>query len=522
MTRLSDLASLDSSYTLLAAGDPQIQGLAYDSRQVKPGDIFFCVPGLKADGLRFLPDAVQKGAVAAVVETGELPVDVPALRVPHVRAAMGPIAASFHDYPSRRFALAGVTGTNGKTTTTYLIEALARAAGKATGVIGTIGTRINDEELPADRTTPEAPDLQDLFARMAREGRSALGPGPWGKRHPSLEAGSPTPNAQRPTPSMVVAMEASSHALHQGRTLGCEFDVGVFTNLTQDHLDYHADMEEYFAAKALLFTEYPGMTAKPFTGVINVDDPFGRRLAEMSAGRVITYGIENEATLRAGNVVASPTGLEFDLAAPEGRFPVRLRLGGLFNVYNSLAAMGAARALGIEWETILTTLAAAPGVPGRFESVDTGALPFSVLVDYAHTPDGLENVLRAARALKPRRLIAVFGCGGDRDRTKRPIMGRLAAELADQVIVTSDNPRTEDPDAIIREIMAGIPAAAAAVEAQADRRTAIVRAVGLAGEGDLVVIAGKGHENYQIFRDGTIHFDDREEARKAIDARLSA
>jgi UDP-N-acetylmuramoyl-L-alanyl-D-glutamate--2,6-diaminopimelate ligase len=525
MTDLSRLQQVVPNARLLpAAGDeqsssPGITGLAYDSRAVKPGDLFFCIRGLKADGMQFLPDAVARGAVAAVVETGEAPLPVPALVVPNVREAMPAIAAHFHDYPARRLSLVGVTGTNGKTTTTYLVEALARAAGKGTGVIGTIGARINDEELPAERTTPEAPDLQALLARLV-EASARLGTGP-GR-------------------GMIVSMEASSHALHQGRTLGCEFDVGVFTNLTQDHLDYHADMEDYFAAKALLFTEYPRSSAKPFTGVINGDDPYGRRLAGICAGGVVTYGVEHPATLRASRIEASPTGIAFHLAAPEGTFPVRLRLGGLFNVYNSLAAMGAARALGISWETILPAIAAASGVPGRFESVGYPGVPrgtrtagrwvdgwtgqeFSVIVDYAHTPDGLENVLRAARALHPRRLIAVFGCGGDRDRTKRPIMGRLAAELADRVIVTSDNPRTEDPDAIIQEILAGIPQGRAAiVETEADRKAAIQRAVNEAQPGDLVVIAGKGHETYQIFADQTIHFDDREEARKAIHARLSA
>jgi UDP-N-acetylmuramoyl-L-alanyl-D-glutamate--2,6-diaminopimelate ligase len=500
MIDLSTLCEVVPEARLLPASGGDVpsntgfSGLAYDSRQVKPGDLFFCIRGLKSDGHRFLPDVAARGAAAAVVEDEDVERPVPALFVPNVREAMPAIASRFHDYPSRRLWLAGATGTNGKTTTTFLISALARAAGKGTGVIGTIGARINEEELPGDRTTPEAPDLQELLARMAA---AATGDG------------------------MVVAMEASSHALVQGRTAGCEFDAAVFTNLTQDHLDYHRDMEEYFQAKALLFTEYPRRSAKRFTGVLNTDDAYGRRLAEMCEGTVVTYGVEQPADLRARRIEASPTGLQFEIAAPEGVFPVRLRLGGLFNVYNSLGAVGAARALGVPWETILPALAETPGVPGRFESVDTGQ-EFSVIVDYAHSPDGVENVLRAARALRPRRLIAVFGCGGDRDRTKRPIMGRLAAELADYVIVTSDNPRSEDPDSIIGEIMTGIPAGAAEVETEPDRSAAIRKAVRLADPGDLVVIAGKGHENYQIFADRTIHFDDREEARKALNARLSA
>jgi UDP-N-acetylmuramyl tripeptide synthase len=519
---LSTLARAVPGARLLGEADPQITGLAYDSRQVRPGDLFFCIRGLKSDGHRFLPAAREAGAAAAVVDAEDLPVSVPAILVPNVRDAMPAVAAAFYDYPSRRLSLVGVTGTNGKTTTTYLVAALARAAGRNTGVIGTIGTRINDETLPSDRTTPEAPDLQALFARMA-SASAHRAPGPQSLDHssPLLTGEGPgegSPNAQRPA---LVAMEVSSHALAQGRTLGAEFDVGVFTNLTQDHLDYHRDMEDYFAAKALLFTEYPKQSSKRFTGVINTDDSYGRRLAELCAGLVLTYGVEREADLRAERVEASPKGLRFVLRAPEGGFPVSLRLGGLFNVYNSLAAAGAARALGIEWETIIPALGEAPGVPGRFESVDAGQ-DFSVIVDYAHSPDGVENVLRAARALRPRRVITVFGCGGDRDRTKRPIMGRIAAELSDYVIVTSDNPRSEDPQAIIVEIAAGIPPGAAAVETEPDRAAAIRRAVNLADSGDLVVIAGKGHEDYQIFADRTIHFDDREEAGKALHARLSA
>lgn len=506
MTELSRLArAVEGARVLPVTGAedslPEVTGLAYDSRQVQAGDLFFCVRGQKADGLEFLPAAVAAGAVAAVVDEERSDLPVPAILVPNVRRAMGPLARAFYDHPSGRISLVGVTGTNGKTTTTFLIAAIARAAGKNTGVIGTIGARINDESLPGDRTTPEAPELQALFARMAQadDGRG-----------------------------MIVAMEVSSHALAQGRTAGAEYAVGVFTNLTQDHLDYHRDMEDYFSAKALLFTEYPRGGAKPFTAVINADDPYGRRLAGMSAGRVITYGVEpagasggESPVLRARNVEGSATRLRFEVVAPEGVFPVELPLGGLFNVYNSLAAMGAARALGLSWDVILSALRSASGVPGRFESVEAGQ-NFGVIVDYAHSPDGLENVLRAARALNPRRLFVVFGCGGDRDRGKRPIMGRIAAQLADQIILTSDNPRSEDPQSILDQVAAGVAEAGGTpCEQLVDRREAIARAVSLAEEGDLVVIAGKGHEDYQIFADRTLHFDDREEARKALNDRLS-
>ena len=495
MTDLTSLQAVIPGTRVLAGNEqaaPEIRGLSYDSRRTAPGDLFFCVRGRKSDGLQFLPAAVARGAVAAVVEGDPADLPVPVLVVPNVREAMPRLATAFYGYPSRRLSLVGVTGTNGKTTTTYLVEALARAAGRDTGVIGTIETRINRETIPGDRTTPESPDLQELLARMADTGDS-----------------------------MVVAMEASSHALALGRTTGCEFDVAVFTNLTQDHLDFHKDMEDYFQAKALLFTRYPEQSAKPFTAVINADDPYGRRLAGLARGTVVTYGVHEEATLRASEIEASPRGLTFRITAPEGVFPIRVRLGGLFNVYNTLGAVGAARSLGISWDVIVPALEASSVVPGRFEAVDEGQ-PFGVVVDYAHTPDGLENVLQAARALRPRRVIAVFGCGGDRDRTKRPIMGRIAADLAERVIVTSDNPRSEDPQSIVEEILTGIPAERRGdVEAIVDRRQAIRHAIAQAEPEDLVVLAGKGHETYQIFTNGTVHFDDREEARDAIHARLS-
>jgi len=495
MIDLDQLSQVVPGAVVVGDGATRPAGVAYDSRQVKPGDLFFCVSGEKFDGHRFLPDVAARGAAAAVVDA-DGPYPLPVLRVPNVREAMPRLSAAFFDYPSRRVSLVGITGTNGKTTTTFLVSAIARAAGKGAGIIGTIGARINDDVLPGDRTTPEAPDFQSLLSQMA-----------------AADTGS----------GMVVSAEVSSHALVLQRTAGCEFDVAVFTNLTQDHLDFHHTMEAYFQAKALLFTEYPRASGKQFTGVINVDDAYGRRLAELSEGSVLTYGIQNPADLRATEIQGTARGLHYRLETADGAFPVSLRLGGLFNVYNSLGAIGAARALGIPWEIILPAIASAAGVPGRFESVEVEDVnqEFSVIVDYAHSPDGLENVLRSARALNPRRIIAVFGCGGDRDRTKRPIMGQIASELSDRVIVTSDNPRSEDPHAILAEVLTGIPAERLeAVEPEVDRRAAIRRAVQLAEPGDLVVIAGKGHETYQIFADETIHFDDREEARAAIHARF--
>jgi UDP-N-acetylmuramoyl-L-alanyl-D-glutamate--2,6-diaminopimelate ligase len=528
MSKLSDLQQFLPGATRRGTADPEIRGVAYDSRRVNPGDLFVCVAGFKRDGRRFLADAVARGAVAALVEPapdaepGAVSPDLPTLVVPSARRAMALAAAAFHDHPSRRLCLVGVTGTNGKTTTTHLIESLFRAVGQGTGVIGTLGARIRDRALPEGRTTPEAPDLQSLIGQMVAEDVAA------------------------------VTMEVSSHALVLGRTLGCEYDFGVFTNLTQDHLDFHETFEDYFDAKATLFRDYPKHSAKHFTGIINLDDPWGARLAALCAGDVLTYGIESAAHIRAAEIRATPAGIEFrvSVAGAPAR-PVRLRLGGHFNVYNALAAMGVGVGAGIPWETIVAGLEGVPGVPGRFEAVDAGQ-NFAVLVDYAHTPDGLLNVLRAARALSPRRLIAVFGCGGDRDRTKRPIMGRIAAEHADVAVVTSDNPRSEDPDEIIAEILVGMkeddrppttddrsPSAASAIGGldggrssvvgrrasiiiEPDRRAAIERAIRTAEPGDLVLIAGKGHEDYQIFADRTIHFDDREVAREALRARANS
>jgi UDP-N-acetylmuramoyl-L-alanyl-D-glutamate--2,6-diaminopimelate ligase len=492
--RLSELARRIGAARWVGREDPDVLGIAYDSRRVKPRDLFVCVRGFQRDGREFLPDAVARGAVAAMVEEEALPGvrPLPAVVVPSPRIGMARAATALADYPSRALALVGVTGTNGKTTTTYLVESILRAAGWKTGVLGTIGCRIGTKMVPVGHTTPEAPDLQALLRQMVEaEVRAA-------------------------------SMEVSSHALALGRTLGCEFDVGVFTNLTQDHLDFHPDLEDYFQSKARLFTEYPRDSEKPFTAVINWDDPFGVRLAEQSRGGVTTYGTGERAGLRATAVTAAPARIEYTLTGEGTSHRVRLPIGGLFNVSNSLAAIGAARALGIEWEAILDGLAGAVGVPGRFEPVAEGQ-PFSVIVDYAHSPDGLENVLASARALAPRRLAVVFGCGGDRDRTKRPLMGGIGARLADRVYLTSDNPRSEEPEAILRDIQAGIALEQRSrTSVEPDRRAAIFAAVAEAGEGDIVVIAGKGHETYQIFPTGTVHFDDREVAREAIRARQSS
>ena len=486
---LSRLVQPLSSKKLTGSADVEISSVVYDSRRVGAGALFACIRGAKFDGHDFIAEALRSGASALLVERPErVPADAraPFVTVPDTRAALPILANQFFDYPSRRLRLIGVTGTNGKTTTTYLIESMLRSAGRATGVIGTLGAQIHGQEVETERTTPESVDLQELLARMVSEGVE------------------------------VAAMEVSSHALAMRRTMGCEFDIGVFTNLTQDHLDFHRSLEDYLDAKLTFFREYAKASSKQFTAIVNVDDPNGERVARATCGTVLTYGIHRPADVRAARIHAAAGGIEFHVACTVGEFDVKMRLGGSFNVYNSLAAVGVGIALGLGVREIRTGLEAVPAVAGRFEAVDC-AQDFSVIVDYAHTPDGLENVLHSARELAKARLIVVFGCGGDRDRAKRPIMGRIAADLADVCIVTSDNPRSESPDAIIGDIVAGIDGGRkTAVEVVPDRRDAIKQALDIASAGDLVVIAGKGHETYQIFKDQVVHFDDREVVRELL------
>jgi UDP-N-acetylmuramoyl-L-alanyl-D-glutamate--2,6-diaminopimelate ligase len=450
----------------------EIRDLAYDARAVEPGSLFFCVPGERADGHDFAPQAVEAGAVALVVERA-LDVAVPQLVVESARNAMPVAADEFFGRPTEQLQVAGVTGTNGKTTTAFLLYAILAAARRRPGLLGTIESRVGGERRPAIRTTPEAIDLQRAFREM-------------------LDAGDRS-----------AAVEATSHGSALGRLECVRFRALVFTNLTQDHLDFHGTLEEYFDAKRRLFTE-----ARP-PAAVNVGDDHGRRLADELRGRqeLLTFGVANDAEIRADELELSPRGARFRA----GGIELETRLRGRFNVENVLGAVAAARLLGIDDDAIAYGVKELRGVPGRFEAVDEGQ-PFAVLVDYAHTPDSLENVLRTARDLAQNRVICVFGCGGDRDRGKRPLMGRIASDLADVAIVTSDNPRSEDPDAIIAEILTG----AGDAEVEPDRREAIASAVEAAGEGDVVVIAGKGHEQGQQFADRTIPFDDREVARDAL------
>lgn len=470
----------------------EIQGLAYDSRRVVPGGLFACLPGTQTDGHRHLHDALGRGAAAVVVRPeglAEVPAETSAsvVVVDDARLALARIAAAYYDHPSARLHLAGVTGTNGKTTTTYLMDAIWRAAGNTTGVIGTLAYRIGDQTFDAVHTTPEAPELQQILADMVAGGVSHA------------------------------AMEVSSHALTQRRADGCEFRTAVFTNLTRDHLDYHGDPESYLAAKQRLFADPELMpSAGDRVNVINADDPAAERLKAAARGEVITYGIDKPADLRAKDLVADGVGTRFALESPWGSGVVSLRLLGPFNAYNALAALAATLSEGIDLDAAASALADVEPIAGRFQQVGSGR-PCTVVVDYAHTPDGLEQALRAAREVARGRLIVVFGCGGDRDPGKRPIMGQIAALLADACVITSDNPRSEPPDAIIDQIVAGIdPGRRDVCTVEADRRSAIEMAIAMAGPEDLVLIAGKGHETYQIFADRTIPFDDREVAAEAL------
>ena len=470
-----------------ANSDP-ISAIAYDSRRVTPGSVFVALKGLKADANAFVDQAVSRGARAIVSEAprpdGR---GVPWIRVRDARLALAILADRFFNHPSRRMPVVGVTGTNGKTTTSYLLCAILDAAGLRAGMLGTVAYRIAGEDREASRTTPEAPDVQQLLNEMIEHGsRSAV-------------------------------MEVSSHALSLKRVDGMRFAAGVFTNLTRDHLDFHEDMEAYFAAKRRLFEMLPGGAP----GVINLDDPRGAALAAISS-RPVTYAITAAADVRPGPIEMTLAGLRFDVTTPKGLVRVASKLVGRPNVYNILAATATAIALDLPLDAIARGIANLSGVPGRFEVVSSEQDEVTVVVDYAHTDDALRNLLETARPLTAQRLVTVFGCGGDRDRSKRPLMGMVAARLSDVVVITSDNPRSEDPKRIIEEIERGIPAGTQAsarapmVVSVVERADAIERAIATAAKGDVVLIAGKGHEKYQQIGDRVLPFDDGEVARAAL------
>jgi UDP-N-acetylmuramoyl-L-alanyl-D-glutamate--2,6-diaminopimelate ligase len=461
--------------------DLEVTGLEYDSRRVEKGFVFFAFAGSRVDGRQFAQDALARGALAVISELPQ-PAQFPApwIQVEHGRHALAISARNFYHHPDERILFTGITGTNGKTTTAYLVETLLRAAGKITGLIGTIEYRLADEARPSPNTTPESLDVMRFVSELEARGGTHL------------------------------ITEVSSHALALGRVHGFRFHTAVFTNLTRDHLDFHGTMEEYGAAKRRLFAGQPG----PRWAVLNADDPVSKTM-EPESSRTIWYGLAENAGLRAENIVSGFNGLAFDVTWNDGRARVESPLLGRVNVWNILAALGAGLSYGLDLETMARSIAACRAVPGRFEPVDQGQ-SFLVAVDYAHTDDALRNAIQTARNLSRGKVITLFGCGGDRDRTKRPLMGMAAAELSDFVVLTSDNPRSEDPLSIMNDALVGLRRFDTRHVAEPDRGKAIQLAIQEAQPGDVVLLAGKGHEAYQVLKDRTIHFDDRETAREVL------
>ncbi len=487
--KLADLAAALGVEEMIGDLEQDVVGVAYDSRQVEAGDLFVCVTGFKVDGHDYAFKAVQAGAAALVVER-RLDIDVPQLRVGNARKSLAQAAAMIHGCPANRLLTVGITGTNGKTSTAYLCRSVLRAGGFPAGLIGTIQAHIGDEVRPLKNTTPESADLQGLLAEMVECQQEA------------------------------VVMEVSSHALSLDRVHALPFDLAIFTNLSQDHLDFHGTMENYFQAKMELFRGL-GQDWRRSTpwAVINRDDAYCERILSEIQVPYITYGFHPEAHVRAEDLEIGPAGVAFTVHSPVGDQRVELQLSGIFSVSNALAAISAGLAQRIELADAVRGVESVPGIRGRFELVREGQ-DYTVVVDYAHTPDGLENLLSSAREVTRGRLITVFGCGGDRDGQKRPMMGEVAGRLSDLVVVTSDNPRSEDPETILTQIEVGLEPAQASYEKEPDRASAIGRAIGMAQPGDTVVIAGKGHETYQIFADRTVPFDDVEVASQAIRVRM--
>lgn len=497
------IESLEHAEMIRGDTDLEIKGLAYDSRKVRPGFVFVAVRGHAQDGHAFLREAEDRGAAALVAESFEkTDFEAALIQVPETRSALAGIASRFYGDPSQGLEFIGITGTNGKTSTSYILESILKSAGAHPGVIGTISYRYAGTSRPAPVTTPESLDLMAMLREMADHGVTH------------------------------VVMEVSSHALDQGRVRGCPFQVVVFTNFSRDHLDYHADMETYFEAKSLLFRPpEEGGVSGAGPAVINLDDPLGERIASLSTRTVLSYGLESNRSLRAENLVMERTGIRATLTTPQGTCELRSPLIGRINMYNILAASGAALSLGVDLDAVAAGVERLKGIPGRMERVENPC-GLSLVVDYAHTPDALLNVLETLRPLVEGRLITVVGCGGDRDPGKRHEMGVLAGRLSDWVVVTSDNPRTENPMGIIAQVEAGVASSGLSRKqggdaplpsgpgyvVEPDRRQAIRKAVMGANQRDLVLIAGKGHEDYQILGTEKIHFDDREEAADAAAA----
>lgn len=491
--------------------DLEVRGVACDSRKVEEGFLFMCIAGFNFDGHAFIPEAIKRGARVLVVERDIKPLacarqgeGITIIKVPNTRYALGLLGSKFYGCPSRKLRLIGITGTNGKTTTTYLVRQIFTETGKRTALFGTIAYQLGDKVLPASTTTPQSLELQWMLKKLVEDGFES------------------------------VVMEVSSHALALDRVAGCEFDIGVFTNLGRDHLDFHKTMENYLEAKTKLFRvlSQPSKEYSQKRAIINIDDPYGEHIIKntkvspleknslcgASGVKILTYGIKQEADIRAYDIRSSVEGLRFNVATPLGKTPIFLQLLGKHNVYNALAAIGVGISEGIGLNEIREAIAKAKKVPGRFERIDCGQ-PFNVVVDYAHTPDALKKVLETARELAGGQVIVVFGCGGERDKTKRPLMGEVAATYSDIIILTSDNPRSEDPLEIIKEIGAGIKKFKSSREYLIieNRLEAISKALSLTRNGDLVLIAGKGHEDYQIVKDKRISFNDKDVVKKLLD-----
>lgn len=463
-----------------AAGSMKISDIACDSRKVKPGSLFVCITGYETDGHKYAKSAVENGAVAVVAEHPLPTVGVPCVVVDNTRKAMSQIAAAYYGYPFKKFGLIGITGTNGKTTTTYLIKAILEHLGKKVGLIGTNQNMIGDLVIPSSRTTPDSLELMELFDSIASHGVD------------------------------YVVMEVSSHALALDRVTACQFDVGAFTNITQDHLDFHKTMEEYLKAKSILFN----ISDK---GVINIDDSqSGYLLENECCDEVITYGIKNDCNLKASNIRLEQSGVKFDVTFGGETLPVELGIPGEFSVYNAMTAIGCCLECGYSLGEVVDGLHSAGGVKGRIEVVNTPGTDYTVIIDYAHTPDGLLNVINAIRGFSKGRIVTVFGCGGDRDATKRPIMGKIAGELSDFCVVTSDNPRTENPEKIIEQVTQGVKQTDCEYVVITNRFSAIEYALDHAQKNDIILLAGKGHETYQVLGRDTIRFDEREIVQKLL------
>lgn len=461
-------------------GSMKISGIACDSRKVKPGNVFVCITGYETDGHKYAKSAVENGAVAVVAEHDLPTVDVPCVIVDNTRKAMSEMAATFYDYPYKKFKLIGITGTNGKTTTAYLIKSILEHLGKKVGLIGTNQNMIGDMIMETSRTTPDSLELMQLFDMIASHNVD------------------------------YVVMEVSSHALALDRVTACTFDVGAFTNITQDHLDFHKTMEEYLAAKSILFNICN-------TGVVNKDDARSEYLIENARCRnMITYGINQDCDLKASNIILNEDGVKFDINYGGMEEHADLPIPGEFSVYNALTAIGCCMAENIPLDLAVDGLHSAKGVKGRIEIVRTPGTNYTVIIDYAHTPDGLLNVINAIRGFAKGRIVTLFGCGGDRDASKRPIMGKIAGELSDFCIVTSDNPRTEDPEKIIKQVVEGVKQTDCDYEVITNRFSAIEYALDHAKKNDIILLAGKGHETYQVLGKDTIKFDEREIVQKLL------